>query len=265
MLPDDVTVKLDGGQIKVDPRDETKRARSQWGTSRTLVANLIAGVTKGFEQRLEINGVGYRAAVQGKNLQLALGYSHDVVYPIPEGITIATPRPVEIVITGIDRQKVGQVAAEIREYPSAGALQGQGRQICRRTHLPQGRQEEVTEPPMTKLKRPDRAAQGRVRGVVAARGRRAQAALGVPLVKHIYAQVIDDDAGRHARLGVLDREDDARGPEDRRQRRRGEGGRQARSPSARRRRASRTSCSTAAAISITAASRRWPKPRARAG
>jgi large subunit ribosomal protein L6 len=126
VLPDDVSVKLDNGQIKVDPRSETKRARSQWGTSRTLVANLIAGVTKGFEQRLEINGVGYRAAVQGKNLQLALGYSHDVVYPIPEGITIATPRPVEIVITGIDRQKVGQVAAEIREFRPPEPYKGKG-------------------------------------------------------------------------------------------------------------------------------------------
>jgi large subunit ribosomal protein L6 len=126
VLPDDVTVKLDGGQIKVDPRNETKRARAQWGTSRTLVANLIAGVTKGFEQRLEINGVGYRAAVQGKNLQIALGYSHDVIYPIPEGITIATPRPVEIVITGIDRQKVGQVAAEIRDYRPPEPYKGKG-------------------------------------------------------------------------------------------------------------------------------------------
>jgi large subunit ribosomal protein L6 len=126
VLPDDVTVKLDGGQIKVDPRGETKRARSQWGTSRTLVANLIAGVVKGFEQRLEINGVGYRAAVQGKNLQLALGYSHDVIYPIPEGITIATPRPVEIVITGIDRQKVGQVAAEIRDFRPPEPYKGKG-------------------------------------------------------------------------------------------------------------------------------------------
>ncbi len=126
VLPDEVSVKLDGGQIKVDPRTETKRARSQWGTSRTLVANLIAGVTKGFEQRLEINGVGYRAAVQGKNLQLALGYSHDVVYPIPEGITIATPKPVEIVITGIDRQKVGQVAAEIRDFRPPEPYKGKG-------------------------------------------------------------------------------------------------------------------------------------------
>jgi large subunit ribosomal protein L6 len=126
VLPDDVAVKLDSGQIKVDPRNDTKRARSQWGTSRTLVANLIAGVTKGFEQRLEISGVGYRAVVQGKNLQLALGYSHDIVYPIPDGITIATPRPVEIVISGVDRQRVGQVAAEIREYRPPEPYKGKG-------------------------------------------------------------------------------------------------------------------------------------------
>jgi large subunit ribosomal protein L6 len=119
-------VALDGGRIKVDPRNETKRARAQWGTSRTLIANLIAGVSKGFERRLEINGVGYRAAVQGKNLQLALGYSHDIVYPIPEGITIATPRPVEIIISGADRQKVGQVAAEIREYRPPEPYKGKG-------------------------------------------------------------------------------------------------------------------------------------------
>ncbi len=125
-LHDDVTVVLDGGQIKVDPRFETKRARSQWGTSRTLVANLIAGVTKGFEQRLEINGVGYRASVQGKNLQIALGYSHDILYPIPDGITIATPRPIEIVISGSDRQKVGQVAAEIRDYRPPEPYKGKG-------------------------------------------------------------------------------------------------------------------------------------------
>ena len=126
VLHDDVTVKLDGGQIKIDPRADTKRARAQWGTSRTLIANLIAGVTKGFEQRLEINGVGYRAAVQGRKLQLALGYSHDIVYPIPEGITIATPRPVEIVITGSDRQKVGHVAAEIRKYRPPEPYKGKG-------------------------------------------------------------------------------------------------------------------------------------------
>jgi large subunit ribosomal protein L6 len=126
VLHDDVAVKLDGGEIKVDPRAETKGARAQWGTSRTLIANLIAGVTKGFERRLEISGVGYRASVQGKNLQLALGYSHDIVYPIPEGIAIGTPRPVEIVISGIDRQKVGQVAAEIREYRPPEPYKGKG-------------------------------------------------------------------------------------------------------------------------------------------
>jgi large subunit ribosomal protein L6 len=126
VLNDDVAVKLDGGQIKVDPRSDTKRARSQWGTSRTLISNLITGVSKGFEERLEINGVGYRAAVQGKNLQIALGYSHDIVYPIPEGITIATPRPVEIVISGSDRQKVGQVAAEIRDYRPPEPYKGKG-------------------------------------------------------------------------------------------------------------------------------------------
>jgi large subunit ribosomal protein L6 len=126
VLHDDVVVKLEDGKVKIDPRYETKRARSQWGTSRTLVSNLIAGVTKGFEERLEINGVGYRAAVQGKNLQLALGYSHDVVFPIPEGITIATPKPVEIVISGMDRQKVGQVAAEIREYRPPEPYKGKG-------------------------------------------------------------------------------------------------------------------------------------------
>ena len=126
VLHDDVAVQLENGLIKVSPRADTKRARAQWGTSRTLVANLITGVSKGFEERLEISGVGYRAAVQGKNLQLALGYSHDIVYPIPTGITIATPRPVEIVISGADRQKVGQVAAEIREYRPPEPYKGKG-------------------------------------------------------------------------------------------------------------------------------------------
>jgi large subunit ribosomal protein L6 len=126
MLHADVAAKVDAGTITVDPRFETQRARAMWGTYRALVANLMTGVTKGFEQRLEIAGVGYRAAVQGKNLQIALGYSHDIVYPIPEGIAIATPRPVEIVISGIDRQKVGQVAAEIREYRPPEPYKGKG-------------------------------------------------------------------------------------------------------------------------------------------
>jgi large subunit ribosomal protein L6 len=126
VLPDEVLAKLESGSIKVDPRNETKRARSMWGTSRTLVANLVTGVTKGFERKLEINGVGYRAAVQGKVLQLSLGYSHEVNYPIPDGIAIVTPKPTEITITGIDRQKVGQVAAEIRAFRGPEPYKGKG-------------------------------------------------------------------------------------------------------------------------------------------
>src|ERR1041385_3546172 len=126
VLPAEVVAKMDTGSIKVDPRNETKRARSMWGTSRTLVSNLVTGVTKGFEKKLEITGVGYRAAVQGKNLQIALGYSHDVVYPIPTGIAIVTPKPTEIMITGIDKQKVGQVAAEIRAFRPPEPYKGKG-------------------------------------------------------------------------------------------------------------------------------------------
>jgi large subunit ribosomal protein L6 len=126
VLPDDVTVKMDNGAIKVDPKTETQRARAMWGTSRTLVANLVTGVTKGFEDKLEITGVGYRASVQGKNLQIALGYSHDVIYPIPEGIAIVTPKPTEILITGMDKQKVGQVAAEIRGFRPPEPYKGKG-------------------------------------------------------------------------------------------------------------------------------------------
>jgi large subunit ribosomal protein L6 len=126
VMHDDILVTLDKGTFKIEPRGESKRARSQWGTSRTLVANLINGVTKGFEEKLEINGVGYRAAVQGKSLNLQLGFSHDVNFKIPEGIAIATPKPTEIVITGIDKQKVGQVAAEIRGYRPPEPYKGKG-------------------------------------------------------------------------------------------------------------------------------------------
>jgi len=116
VVNEEVLVKMEDGAIKVDPRDESKVARSKWGMSRTMILNILDGVTKGFEKRLEINGVGYRASMQGKNLQLALGFSHDVLYPIPEGISIVVPKPTEIVVSGIDKQQVGQVAAEIREY-----------------------------------------------------------------------------------------------------------------------------------------------------
>ena len=126
VLHDDVSAQLDDGAVKIDPRAETRRARAMWGLARSMVSNLVTGVTKGFERRLEITGVGYRAAVQGKNLQLSLGYSHEVLFPIPEGIAIATPRPVEIVVTGIDKQKVGQVAAEIRAFRPPEPYKGKG-------------------------------------------------------------------------------------------------------------------------------------------
>ena len=126
VVHDDVEVKMDKDAITVAPRYETKRSRSLYGTSRARIANLIEGVTKGFEKKLEITGVGYRAAMQGKNLQLALGYSHDVVYPIPEGITVTVPKPTEITIVGSDSQRVGQVAAEIRGYRPPEPYKGKG-------------------------------------------------------------------------------------------------------------------------------------------
>ena len=126
VVHDDVIVALDKGMVKIDPRNDSKRARSMWGTYRTLVSNLVTGVTKGFEEKLEITGVGYRAAVQGKSLNLQLGFSHDVTFPIPEGITIATPKPTEINISGINKQTVGQVAAEIRGYRPPEPYKGMG-------------------------------------------------------------------------------------------------------------------------------------------
>ena len=125
-VPDDVAVSMDGGMIKVDPRFETKRARAMWGMSRAMINNLVTGVSKGFERKLEITGVGYKAAVAGKNLQLSLGYSHDVTYPIPAGIAITTPRPTEIIIAGSDRRQVGQIAAEIRAYRPPEPYKGKG-------------------------------------------------------------------------------------------------------------------------------------------
>jgi len=126
VVHDDVEVKLDKNVVKVNPRVDTNRAIALYGTARAQIANLVEGVTKGFEKKLEITGVGYRAAMQGKNLQLALGYSHDVVYAIPEGIQIAVTKPTEITITGSDIQRVGQVAAEIRAYRPPEPYKGKG-------------------------------------------------------------------------------------------------------------------------------------------
>jgi large subunit ribosomal protein L6 len=126
VVPEDVHVELNDNQIKVDPRNETKRARALWGTSRAQINNLIIGVTAGFEKKLEITGVGYKAAIAGKNLQLSLGYSHDITYPIPDGIAIVAPKPTELTITGIDKRQVGQVAAEIRDYRGPEPYKGKG-------------------------------------------------------------------------------------------------------------------------------------------
>ena len=121
-----VGVKLEGDQVIVAPRDESQLARAAWGLSRSLVANMVTGVTDGFSKTLEINGVGYRAAIQGSGLQLNLGYSHDVVYQIPGDVQIETPKPTEIVVSGIDKQRVGQVAAEIREWRKPEPYKGKG-------------------------------------------------------------------------------------------------------------------------------------------
>jgi large subunit ribosomal protein L6 len=124
--PDAVKVKLEGGAVHVTPLGEDKRSRALWGTARARVQNLVEGVTKGFEKKLEISGVGYKAAVAGKNLQLSLGFSHDVIFPIPAGVTITTPKPTEITVVGIDKQQVGQVAAEIREFRGPEPYKGKG-------------------------------------------------------------------------------------------------------------------------------------------
>ena len=125
-LVPEVTVSQGEDGLTVAPVDESQRVRAMWGLSRSLVANMVQGVAEGFSKELEINGVGYRAEVQGKSLKLALGFSHDVIYPVPEGIEIKTPKPTEVVISGIDKQKVGQVAAEIRSYRPPEPYKGKG-------------------------------------------------------------------------------------------------------------------------------------------
>ena len=125
-LIDDIAASLEDGKIVVKPRHESRRARVMWATSRTLVANMVQGVSQGFTVNLEINGVGYRAAIQGKDLVLQLGYSHEVKYPIPEGITIKTEKPTAVSVSGADRQKVGQVAAEIRGFRAPEPYKGKG-------------------------------------------------------------------------------------------------------------------------------------------
>lgn len=125
-LVDEVDAKVEADGVHVTPKDGAERGPQMWGLSRTLVNNLVLGVTQGFTQKLEINGVGYRAAVQGKNLNLQLGFSHDVAYPIPAGINIVCEKPTSIAVSGIDKQLVGQVAAEIRAYRPPEPYKGKG-------------------------------------------------------------------------------------------------------------------------------------------
>lgn len=126
VVPDDCDVALNDNEIAVKPRSESKRAQAMWGTSRAMINNLVTGVSAGFEKRLEITGVGYKAAVQGKKLVLSLGYSHDVDFPIPDGIDIKATKPTELVVSGIDKREVGQVASEIRSYRPPEPYKGKG-------------------------------------------------------------------------------------------------------------------------------------------
>jgi large subunit ribosomal protein L6 len=133
LVGNDVTATIADGAVTVAPNGETKQARAMWGTTRALVSNMVAGVSQGFTVGLEINGVGYRAAVQGKTLNLQLGYSHDVAFPIPHDVTIACERPTVIAVSGADRQRVGQVAAEIRSYRPPEPYKGKGIKYARET------------------------------------------------------------------------------------------------------------------------------------
>ncbi len=123
---DDVTMTIDESSVSVTPRGNSKRARQQWGMSRTMVANLVTGVTSGFKKELEIKGVGYRAQLQGKVLKLNLGLSHDVDFQVPDGVTVTVPKQTEIIVEGEDQQLVGQVAANIREWRRPEPYKGKG-------------------------------------------------------------------------------------------------------------------------------------------
>ena len=121
-----MSLAVEDSAVSVTPRGSSKRARQQWGMSRTQIANCVTGVTDGFKKELEINGVGYRASMQGAVLKLALGYSHDVLFEVPAGITVTAPKPTEIIVEGIDQQQVGEVAAKIREWRKPEPYKGKG-------------------------------------------------------------------------------------------------------------------------------------------
>ncbi|MEO1961820.1 MAG: 50S ribosomal protein L6 [Paracoccus sp. (in: a-proteobacteria)] len=123
---DDVAISVEDNVVSIQPRGNSKRARQQWGMSRTMVSNLVTGVAEGFKKELEINGVGYRAQMQGNTLKLNLGLSHDVNFEVPEGVTVTAPKPTQVIVEGIDQQLVGQVAANIREWRQPEPYKGKG-------------------------------------------------------------------------------------------------------------------------------------------
>lgn len=125
-IVEDVNFSLDGNAVTFTPRDDSKRARAMWGTMRARAQNMVLGVTEGFEKELELVGVGYRAQMQGSDVKLSLGFSHDVIYKAPEGITLSSTKPTEVKIAGADKQAVGQVAAEIRKYRPPEPYKGKG-------------------------------------------------------------------------------------------------------------------------------------------
>lgn len=126
LTADEIETIIAENEVTIKPRDKSRRAKTMWGTTRSLVENMVVGVSDGFTKVLEIQGVGYKAQAQGKKLVLSLGFSHEVNFPVPEGIEIKTPQPTQIEVTGNDRQKVGQVAAEIRSYRPPEPYKGKG-------------------------------------------------------------------------------------------------------------------------------------------
>ena len=258
-LRDEITYAVEDGAISVQPVNDTKRARAFWGMQRTLVQNLVTGVTEGFTKTLQITGVGYRAAAQGKNLKLQLGYSHDVDFDdARRASTIETPDNTTVEHLG-HRQAAGRPGRR-RDPPlaQARALQGQGHQVRGEYHLPQGREEEVRWPKLSLFAKRRQRVRTALRARAGGRPRLSIHRSG----RHIYAQVIDDAAGHTvASASTLDK--DVRGktraptstPPSRSA---------SASPSVPRRPASPPSCSIAAASCSMAASRRWPTPPVKA-
>ena len=178
-------------EILVTPVGPTQQARAAWGMQRTMVQNLVTGVTEGFTKVLEINGVGYRAQAQGKNLRLQLGYSHDVNFPVPEGIDVKTPDQNTVEISGIDKQTGRPGRRRDPPLAQARAVQGQGHQVSRRVYLPQRRQEEIAMAHLSLFDRRRRRVRTALRARASGKPRLSVHRSG----RHIYAQVIDDAAG----------------------------------------------------------------------